>query len=137
MFVPNEGALQLMREAEPSLWYEAYDEKVIITSELSLFALLKMIENYWAQVEQQRNQESIIDSAEKMLDRVAGFYKQIGELEALFGKVDAQFVNLKNKLYDGNKSIATYANQLMKLGVKSTKANKQLSQIDEQEVCEE
>ena len=137
MFIPNEGALQLMREAEPSLWYEAYDEKVIITSELSLFALLKMIENYWAQVVQQRNQESIIRSAENMLNRVAEFYKHIEELETLFGKVDDQFVKVKKKLYDGNKSIATSANQLMKLGVKSTKANKQLSQIDEQEACEE
>ena len=96
-----------------------------------------MIENYWAQVLQQRNQESIIRSAENMLNRVAEFYKHIEELETLFGKVDDQFVKVKKKLYDGNKSIATSANQLMKLGVKSTKANKQLSQIDEQEACEE
>lgn len=127
MFIPNEGALQLMREAEPSLWYEAYDQKVIITSELSLFALLKMIENYWAQVVQQRNQESIIRSAENMLTRVVEFYKHIEELEALFGKVDEQFIKVKKKLYDGNKSIATSANQLMKLGVKSSKVNKQIS----------
>ncbi|MBR2475051.1 MAG: DNA recombination protein RmuC, partial [Bacteroidaceae bacterium] len=52
MFIPNENALILMRETEPKLWYEAYNQKVIITSELSLFSLLKMIENYWAQAVQ-------------------------------------------------------------------------------------
>lgn len=126
MFIPNEGALQLMRETEHSLWYEAYDQKVIITSELSLFALLKMIENYWAQVEQQRNQDSIIRSAENMLGRVVELYKLISDMQALFGKVEEQFSKVKKKLHDGNQSIATSANQLMRLGVKSTKADKQI-----------
>ena len=81
MFIPNEGALQLMRDIEPSLWYEAYNQKVIITSELSLFSLLKMIENYWAQVVQQRNQEKIIVAAENMLNRLGDLFKMVEDIE--------------------------------------------------------
>ena len=118
MFIPNEGAFQLMREAEPSLWYEAYSNKIIITSELSLFSLLKMIENFWIQVEQQKNMDDIVKAAENMLARVGEFYKIVTDLEEQFAKVQGKFADAKKKLHDGRQSIAVSARQLVKLGVK-------------------
>lgn len=119
MFVPNEGAFQLMRDTEPSLWYDAYQNKIIITSELSLFSLLKMIENFWIQVEQQKNQDEIIRAAENMLSRVGEFYKMMNEIEQMFNKVQIKFDEAKGKLRDGRQSIAVSGRQLVKLGVKS------------------
>lgn len=127
MFIPNEGALQLMRKIEPSLWYTAYDQKVIITSELSLFSLLKMIENYWAQVQQQRNQDKIIKAAENMLDRVAELYKMVDDLEDAFKSVEEKFEDAKRKMLTGKKSITTSARQVIESGVKSAKLEKRLS----------
>lgn len=118
MFIPNEGAFQLMREAEPSLWYEAYSNKIIITSELSLFSLLKMIENFWIQVEQQKNMDDIVKAAENMLARVGEFYKIVTDLEEQFAKVQGKFADAKKKLHDGRQSISVSARQLVKLGVK-------------------
>ncbi len=128
MFIPNEGALQLMRDIEPSLWYEAYDKKVIITSELSLFSLLKMIENYWAQMEQQNNQDKIISAAENMLERVEALYNMMGDVEKAFANVEKKFQDVKGKLYSGRQSIATSARQVIASGVKSAKIEKRLSE---------
>ena len=127
MFIPNEGALQLMRSLEPSLWYEAYDQKVIITSELSLFSLLKMIENYWAQVQQQRNQDKIIKAAENMLDRMAALYDLVDDVEKAFKNVENKFESVKSKMLVGRQSIATSARQVIESGVKSQRMEERLS----------
>ena len=127
MFIPNEGALQLMRSIEPSLWYEAYDQKVIITSELSLFSLLKMIENYWAQVQQQRNQDKIIKAAENMLDRMAALYDLVDDVEKAFKNVENKFESVKSKMLVGRQSIATSARQVIESGVKSQRMEERLS----------
>lgn len=127
MFIPNEGALQLMRELEPSLWYEAYNQKVIIASELSLFSLLKMIENYWAQVEQQRNQDKIIKAAVNMLERVAALYEMIEDVEKAFKTVENKFESVKSKMMVGRQSIATSARQVIESGVKSQRMEERLN----------
>lgn len=127
MFIPNEGALQLMRKIEPSLWYSAYDQKVIITSELSLFSLLKMIENYWVQVQQQRNQDKIIKAAENMLERVAVLYEMVDDLEDTFKSVEVKLDDVKKKMLTGKQSIATSVRQVIESGVKSAKMEKRLS----------
>ena len=131
MFIPNENALQLMREAEPSLWYEAYDRKVIITSELSLFSLLKMIENYWAQVEQQRNQDKIVRAAENMLERLEALYEMINDVEKAFRGVETKFEAVKGKMLTGKQSVATSARQVIESGVKSVKIEKRLLESDD------
>jgi DNA anti-recombination protein RmuC len=127
MFIPNEGALQLMRSLEPSLWYEAYDQKVIITSDLSLFSLLKMIENYWAQVQQQRNQDKIIKAAENMLDRMAALYDLVDDVEKAFKNVENKFESVKSKMLVGRQSIATSARQVIESGVKSQRMEERLN----------
>lgn len=127
MFIPNEGALQLMRDLEPSLWYEAYDQKVIITSELSLFSLLKMIENYWAQIIQQRNQDKIIKSAENMLERLSSLYDMMDDVEKAFRNVETKFDNVKSKMLTGKQSVAVSARQVIESGVKSAKMEQKLS----------
>lgn len=130
MFIPNEGALQLMRDIEPSLWYEAYNQKVIITSELSLFSLLKMIENYWAQVVQQRNQEKIIVAAENMLNRLGDLFKMVEDIEKAFESVGTKFSDVKKKMLTGGQSVATSAKQIIESGVKSAKMEKRLLDND-------
>lgn len=130
MFIPNENALMLMRETEPQLWYEAYNQKVIITSELSLFSLLKMIENYWAQVVQQRNQEKIIVAAENMLNRLGDLFKMVEDIEKAFETVGTKFSDVKKKMLTGGQSVATSAKQIIESGVKSAKMEKRLSDND-------
>ena len=54
MFVPNEGAFQLYYQNFREKWHEAFDRGIIIAGESNLFAMLKIIENTWVRVRQQK-----------------------------------------------------------------------------------
>ena len=51
MFIPNEGAFQLMLEKAPRLWQEARDRNVLIVSQMTLLIVLNMIQMVWKQAE--------------------------------------------------------------------------------------
>ena len=52
MYLFSESALSLALNAEPTLWKEAYDKGVFITSSQNLYALLRMLEMSWTQQRQ-------------------------------------------------------------------------------------
>ena len=70
MFVPNEGAFQLYYQNFREDWHRAFDKRVIIAGESNLFAMLKIIENTWVRVNQQKNTEEVMRLASELLDRV-------------------------------------------------------------------
>ena len=120
MFVPNEGALQLALATEPSLWGEAFEKQVFITSQQNLMAILKMIQIAWRQYTQTENQKRVFSLAEELLKRVGEFIKR-------FDKIDTDIINLRkhydeayNKAYTGRQSIVQKANELKELGVKES-----------------
>ncbi|MEG1622046.1 MAG: DNA recombination protein RmuC [Alistipes sp.] len=118
MFIPNEGAFQLMMQEEPSLWHDAYDRKIIITSQLALFSMLRLIQVSWLHIEQQRNQEQILKHASLMLKRVAEFNKYFEEIGAKLTAATNSFAAAKGKLIDGQQSIAVSGRKLQELNVK-------------------
>ena len=73
MFVPNEGAFQLYYQNFREDWHKAFDKRIIITGESNLFAMLKIIENTWVRVNQQKNTEEVMRLASELLDRVGKF----------------------------------------------------------------
>ena len=78
MFVPNEGAFQLYYQNFREDWHKAFDKRIIITGESNLFAMLKIIENTWVRVNQQKNTEEVMRLASELLDRVGKFANRGG-----------------------------------------------------------
>lgn len=117
MFVPNYPALQLAYETEPSLWRDAYAQKVLITSEETLMPFLRMISIAWTNIEQVRNQQQIIDSAQMMIDRVADFSKAHAEMGRKLKDAQDCYDYCADKLKDSGRSIVQSARQVVKLGV--------------------
>lgn len=118
MFIPNEGAFQLMMQEAPKLWHEAYERRIIITSQLALFSMLRLIQVSWLHVEQQRNQEQILTNAGLLLKRVAEFNKYFEEVGERLTAASKSFADARNKLVDGRQSIAVSGRKLMELNVK-------------------
>jgi DNA recombination protein RmuC len=116
MFIPNETASQLALCNDHSLWREAFDIGVFITSEQNLLALLRMIQLSWTQVQQARNQQEVIDKASKLLSRVADFVERFEKIGETIDKSKKDFDSAKNKLYDGNQSIIKAAKEMEQLG---------------------
>ena len=117
MFVPNYPALQLAYTEDPSLWRDAYASGVLITSEETLMPFLRMISIAWTHVEQVRNQQQIIASAQMMIDRVADFSKYHAEMGRKLTEAQEYYDRCADKLKDSGHSIVQSARQVVKLGV--------------------
>ena len=121
MFVPNYPALQLAYNEDPSLWRDAYAKGVLITSEETLMPFLRMISIAWTHVEQVRNQQQIIASAQMMIDRVADFAKAHAEMGNKLKDAQECYDRCADKLKDSGRSIVQSARQIVKLGVPKNK----------------
>ena len=121
MFVPNESAMQLALYEDATLWRDAFENGVFITSEQNLLALLRMIQLAWAQVKQARNQQEVFEAVNKLLDRVGEFVKRYEDLGKKIESLRNSYDDTKNKLYDGNQSVVKAAEKLIDMGGKSDK----------------
>ena len=116
MFVPNEGAFQLYYQNFREDWHKAFDKRIIITGESNLFAMLKIIENTWVRVNQQKNTEEVMRLASELLDRVGKFANTFDDVGAVLGKATAKFEEARRVL-SGRVSVVSTARKLEKKGV--------------------
>ena len=118
MFVPNESALQLALTADSKLWYDAFDHKVLITGELNLMAILRIIQIVWRQYQQAENQQRVFLIAEELLDRLGDFLKRYQKLgDALRNSLKA-YEDAEKKVFSGRQSVVRKGNELKALGAK-------------------
>lgn len=121
MFIPNYGALQLAKQVQPNIFSEAFRQNVLITTEETIMPFLRIIRSAWVNQEQVANQQKIIDSAQKMVERVAAFCE---DNEKMGRKLrEALEVHEKNsrKLEEGGQSIVHAAHDVIRLGVPKPK----------------
>lgn len=121
MFVPNESAMQLALYEDNTLWREAFENGVFITSEQNLLALLRMIQLAWSQVKQAHNQQEVFEAVNKLLDRVGDFVKRYEDLGRKIENLQGSYEDTKKKLYSGNQSVVKAAEKLVEMGGKSEK----------------
>lgn len=118
MYMFSESALSLAIAAEPTLWKEAYEQGVFITSSQNLYALLRVLEMSWTHQRQVENQQRIVEEANKMVQRVQLFCQRFDEVEDCFNKAHKKFDSVKKLLSPSGQSIVNAANRLVQLGAK-------------------
>ena len=124
MYMFSENALSLALGAAPTLWREAYDKGVFITSSQNLYALLRVLEMSWTHQRQVENQQKIVEEANKMVSRVQLFCQRFTEVEDYLGKAQKKFDAVKTLLSPSGQSIVNAANRLVQLGAKEDSARK-------------
>lgn len=118
MFMPFESSLQLALANDPSLWHEAFERKVFITSEQNLTAILHMIHVAWVQNQQAQNQRLVFGLAEQLVDRLGDFIKRYTALGERLEQAKRAFDDCGKKLYAGNQSVVKKAHELIDMGAK-------------------
>lgn len=118
MFMPFESSLQLALANDPSLWHEAFERKVFITSEQNLTAILHMIHVAWVQNQQAQNQRLVFGLAEQLVDRLGDFIKRYTALGERLEQARRAFDDCGKKLYAGNQSVVKKAHELIDMGAK-------------------
>ena len=126
MFIPNEGPFHLAMLSAPTLWNEAFQEKVLIVSPTNLMALLKIIHIAWTREEQSRNQQEILKTAAELLDRLYAFYEDFDSIGTQLTRVQKAYDEATNRLKQGTKnhSVVLSGEKLKQLGIRMTKQRK-------------
>ena len=124
MFIPNEPAYIAAMRLEPSLWQEAYDNKVLIVSPTHLVSGLRLIAQLWSRDKYTKNAIKIAEEAGKMYDKFADFTTDMEKIEKAINSTQKAYNEAMNKLTVGKGNLVSRAQKMHSLGVK---ASKQLS----------
>ncbi len=124
MFIPNEPAYIAAMRIEPTIWQEAYDNKVLIVSPTHLVSGLRLIAQLWSRDKYTKNAIKIAEEAGKMYDKFADFTSDMEKIEKAICSTQKAYNDAMNKLTVGKGNLVSRAQKMHALGVK---ASKQLS----------
>ncbi len=121
MFIPNEPAFLDALKADSTIWSEAYDKKVIISSPTNLFALLKLVDDLWRRDEQTKNQEEIIKFGVTLYEQLVAFSSALEGVGASLEQAQAKYNEAYKRLHTGNNNIVRTGERLRNLGLPTNK----------------
>ena len=121
MFVPNEPAFLDALKEDNTIWSDAYDKKVIISSPTNLFALLKIVDDLWRREEQNKNHKKILDESVRLYEQLLAFTVDLEAVGTNIGKAKEAYDSAYKRLHTGNNNIVRVGERLRKLGLPTTK----------------
>jgi DNA recombination protein RmuC len=91
MFVPNEACLGAAFEYDPGLLEYAIDKKILISSPVTLLALLRSVAYGWQQHRMTENAVRIVRQGRELYGRVELFVKRFAEVGQAIGKAAERY----------------------------------------------
>ncbi len=121
MFIPIEPAyLEAVREDE-DLWHYAYNKRILLISPTHLVSAIKMISDLWKREFQNRNAEEIAKRGGLLYDKFVGFVENLEKVGKNISQAGKSYDEALNQLSTGRGNLVNQAEQLKKLGLKTTK----------------
>jgi len=121
MYIPVEGAFQLFFQNHQDEWHKAYDKQIIITSDLYVLTMLKVIQMAWGEYKRNKNYDRILESSRILLDRVRGFEDSFDEVGKGIEKMQRAFSDARRRLHEGPRSVDAIYAKITEMGVQSKK----------------
>jgi DNA recombination protein RmuC len=106
MFVPIESVASAAFEARPDLQSEAMKNRVLITTPVTLIALLLTVGLYWKQEKMAQNAQEIWDEASELHRRLAVFHGHLGKVGS----------GLTTAIKSFNSAVGSYETRVMPQG---------------------
>lgn len=121
MFIPIEPAyLEAVKEDE-DLWHYAYNKRILLISPTHLVSAIKMIADLWKREFQNRNAEEIAKRGGLLYDKFVGFVENLEKVGKNISQAGKSYDEALNQLSTGRGNLVNQAEQLKKLGLKTTK----------------
>lgn len=121
MFVPNEPAFLDALKEDNTIWSDAYEKKVIVSSPTNLFALLKIVADLWQRDEQTKNQEKIIKCGTTLYEQLVAFEDELLNVGASIVKAQENYDKALKRLRSGNNNIVRVGERLRDMGLPTAK----------------
>lgn len=135
MFIPNEPAFLDALKYDNTIWNEAHEKRVIISSPTNLFAILKIVDDLWRRDEQSKNYAQIIEEGVKLYEQLVAFTADLEVVGTSISKAKDYYDNAYKRLHTGRNNIVRVGERMRKLGLPTTK--RQSSRIIELSEAEE
>lgn len=103
MFVPNEACLGAAFDSDPGLLDFAIDQRVLITTPVTLLALLKAVSYGWQQHQITENSRKIAEQGKELYQRLSTLFNHLTDLQK----------NLNQTVDSFNKTIGSLENRLL------------------------
>lgn len=135
MFMPIEPAFSLAVQYDISIFNEAFEKNIVIVSPSTLLATLKTIASIWRQEKQNRNALEIARQSGALYDKFEGLLKDLIEIGNKIKSTQRSYEDAMKKIYSGSGNLMKRAEDIKKLGAKTTKTLPQnlIDRIDESE----
>ncbi len=121
LFIPIESSFSIAIQADQEIFNYAWDKKIVVVSPSTLLATLRTIASIWKQERQTRNAIEIAKQSGALYDKFVGF---IDDMDKIGKSIDASknaYDNAINKLHKGSGNLVKRAQEIEKLGAKTTK----------------
>lgn len=121
LFIPNEPAFLAALQSEPTLWSDAYDRKVIISSPTNLFALLKLVADLWKYNDQDKNTKEIAACGLKLYEQLVAFTASLEGVGTALDRARDAYEDAHKRLCTGNDNIIRVGERLKRTARLQTK----------------
>ncbi|WP_346862077.1 DNA recombination protein RmuC [uncultured Draconibacterium sp.] len=121
LFIPIEASFSVAVQEDQELFSYAWDQKVVIVSPSTLLATLRTISSIWQQENQTRNAIEIAKQSGALYDKFVGFITDMENLGKNLDTTRKTYDSALNKLHVGSGNLVRRAENIKKLGAKTTK----------------
>lgn len=121
LFIPIESSFSIAVQEDQDLFAYAWDNKVVIVSPSTLLATLRTIASIWQQENQNRNALEIARQSGALYDKFVAFISDMESIGKSLESTRKTYDQAANKLFTGAGNLVKRAENIKKLGAKTTK----------------
>lgn len=117
MFIPNDYAFMLAMQADPSLWMDAYEKRVMIVSPTHLISVLKMVAVLWRREEQKNNVMRISKAAGEVYVKLTAFCESMEKVGKALDSARGSYDEAVKRLSTGRDNAIRKLEQMKAMGI--------------------
>ncbi len=121
LFIPVEASFSVAVQEDQELFSYAWDHKVVLVSPSTLLATLRTIASIWQQENQTRNAMEIARQGGALYDKFVGFVTDMENIGKNMETTRKTYEAAMNKLHSGSGNLIRRAENIRKLGAKTTR----------------
>ena len=122
LFIPIEPSFGIAVQADQELFSYAWDRKIVVVSPSTLLATLRTISTIWKQELQTKNALEIAKQSGALYDKFVAFVEDLSDIGKNIDRTQNSYQAAFNKLKEGQGNLISRAQNIEKLGAKTTKA---------------
>ncbi|TYP95395.1 DNA recombination protein RmuC [Fodinibius salinus] len=122
MFVPIESAFGVALQYDSNLYYEAFEQNIVIVSPSTLLATLATIDSVWKQEYQNKNAQKIAYRGGQLYDKFEVFTRSLLEIGDRIEQAQKSYDDALGQLSEGRGNLVRQAEMLKELGADTNKS---------------